>query len=347
MPDDPAKSGLSGRFRDTMKSKLLTLAMAVAVALTVSVGGAAAAEHVYSLSDEDSSDELPEEYDLTVIDPDEQLTDDQVDTALELAWQHDDVRAAFEESETYNITVQAAGLEDVTVIIDGNDDEASGVVVDLEAETVTDIHAGDQIHSAQSVESVSLDAQEVGNDTNVVHVSDTESDVVVTNSDNASATAIETQSADTTERSEDSGDDFTLADSSIEFVDEDSLLSDEEMTRVEELLVTDDSVDSHVGELVETDSDVTEWTATVSDVEDSVFVSNEDDIVDIELTHEDTEDAVSVLLDLEEMEIVEVVAVTTLDVSDSEAVDVTLGEDGDTITVDGDDFDGDDDQNDQ
>lgn len=332
-----------------MKSKLLTLAMAAAVALTVSVGGAAAAEHVHSLSDEDSSDELPEEYDLTVIDPDEQLTDEQVDTALELAWQHDDVRTAFEESDAFDVTVQAAGLEDVTVIIDGNDDEASGAVVDLEDETVTDVLAGDQIHSAQSVESVSLEEQEIGNDTNVVHASDTESDVFVTNSDNVSATAIETQSADITERSEDSGDDFTLpnhlADSSIDFLDEDSLLSEDETTRVEELLVTDDSVDSHVDELVETD--VTEWTATVSDVEDSVFVSNEDDIVDIELTHEDTEDAVSVLVNIEEMEIVEVVAVTTLDVSDSEAVDVTLGEDGDTITVDGDDFDSDDDQNDE
>jgi hypothetical protein len=266
-----------------MNTKLHTVVAAAVLALALSAGGVAAADHVYSHS-ADSADELPEEYDLTVIDPDDRLTDGQAEMALELAWSHDDIQEEFDESESYDVTVQATG-DDVTVVIEGESGEAASADLDLDSKTVKSVLPAEQIGTADESESIPI----------AVDGNETEVEVVV----------------------------LPLADASIEVVDENGVLTDGDDARLTDLLTRDIAVNDHVTDLLdhENESSVEEWTATVSEVDDSIFV-DDDDAVAVELSYHGTEDAVKAFVDLNDEEVIRVVPVRTLDATESVGIDI-------------------------
>lgn len=293
-----------------MNAKALTLAVAAILALTVSAGGVAATDNLYSLSDE-QSDELPDEYDLTVHDPDGVLTDELVDTAIALTWQHDDVQAAFDGSDSYEITVQATnGLDDVTVVIDGDGEEASGADVDLENETVTDALSGDQIRSADAVDTVDVTSENVSDDGTIAVSTQDDGETVTVSEDDIDVDVAPAH---------------PLADAEFDVVAEDGLLGDDEASLLEDLVSTDSDVDEHVTDLLDRENetvDVEEWTLTVSEYESDVFAPADEPIVEAELSYDGTDEAVSVYVNLEDGEVVNVVPVRTLDTSDVETIDL-------------------------
>lgn len=264
-----------------MNTKLHTVVAAAVLALALSAGGVAAADHVHSLS-ADSADELPAEYNLTVIDPDDRLTDGQAETALALAWSHDDVQEEFDESESYDVTVQATG-EEVTVVIKGDAGEAASADLDLDSETVKSVFPTEQIGTADESESIAIGID--GNETEV--------EVLV----------------------------LPLADASVEVVDENDVLTGDE-SRLTGLLASNAAVNDHVTDLLdrENESGVAEWTATVSEVGDSIFVDGEDAVA-VELSYDGTEDAVKAFVDLDDEEVTRVVPVQTLDATESVGID--------------------------
>ncbi|SDJ93561.1 hypothetical protein SAMN05216226_11259 [Halovenus aranensis] len=264
-----------------MNTKLHTVVAAAVLALALSAGGVAAADHVYSHS-ADSADELPEEYDLTVIDPDDRLTDGQAEMALELAWSHDDIQEEFDESESCDVTVQATG-EDVTVVIKGDAGEAASADLDLDSETVKSVLPTEQIGTADESKSIAIGVD--GNETEV--------EVLV----------------------------LPLADASVEVVDENDVLTGDE-SRLTGLLASNAAVNDHVTDLLdrENESGVAEWTATVSEVDDSIFVDGEDAVA-VELSYDGTEDAVKAFVDLDDEEVTRVVPVQTLDATESVGID--------------------------
>lgn len=287
-----------------MNTKLHAVVAAAALALTLSAGGIAAADHAHSLS-EDASDELPDEYDLTVIDPDDRLTGGEAERALALAWGHDDVQDAFTDSDTYDVTVQATD-DDVTVVIDGEDGEAAGVDLDLEAETITDVFSGDQIRSADAVDSRTLTDLEGENGTVSVEEGDNGTMTLSEDDIDMEVTSV-----------------HPLASAAIDVVDEDDVLSDDQRELLTNLVSSDSDMDEHVTDLLdhENETSVEEWTATVSEVDDSIFVDDENAVA-VELSYDGTADAVKAFVALDNEEVDRVVPVRTLDVTASVGIDI-------------------------
>jgi len=158
--DDAAAGPVAPPCKPMNTKTTLTLAIAAVLAGGFVAAGAAFAsptDDVSPANDDLTDDPLPDDYDIEVIDPDGQLTDADVDRALELAWGADDLREEFETSDAFEITVQATGgLDEVLVVIDGENGEAASADVDLESETVTSVLAGEQVHSAGAVETLTL-----------------------------------------------------------------------------------------------------------------------------------------------------------------------------------------------
>lgn len=308
-----------------MNTNGLTLAVAAVLALTVSAGGVAATDHVYSLSD-DTSDELPDEYDLTVVDPDDRLSDDQVETAIALAWQHDDVQAEFGESEAYDVTVQATdGLDDVTVVIEGDAGEVAGADVDLEEEAVTDVLSSDRVKSADATDTADLDGTTELDDGTVSITLQDDGGTIAFSEDEVDVDIVV----------------MSLVNAAIDVADEDGLLSDGETALLEDLVRNDTDVNRHVNDLLDRENETgdVEWTLTVREHEGDLFAPADEPVLEAELTYDGTADAVSVYVNLDDEEIVEVVPVRALDLTDAENVnideeDVTVVEDDEHETDD-------------
>lgn len=296
-----------------MNPKTVVIAVATVLALTASVGGVVATEYVHSFADDDTSEETPAEPTITVIDPDDLLTDELIETAIDLAWEEEDVQAAFEESEALAVTVDSTGgLDDVNVGIVGAPDEASAADVDLEMETVTNIVTGDRVSVPDRNDSTSAQERDQGLNQSDINVSvSTEGELVVALSElELTATGIHAYPVDEFESGTEDEMDviFTthLAAVDIEVVDRNELLDDAETTLLEELVVTDNTVDSHLEELPDEDTAVDGWTLTVSEPDDSEHMPDDEGDVAVEVTHQTADGVVSVLADLDDPKIIEV-----------------------------------------
>lgn len=125
-----------------MRTTLLALALAVA-AVAAGAGGAVAdgpSAH--------DTDVLPDDHVIDVVDPDDELAEADVTTAVETAWTDEDVRAAVDDAASLEFTVWAdpAGTvseTDVAVWITDRDEPAEATIadVDLGTGTVLDVRA--------------------------------------------------------------------------------------------------------------------------------------------------------------------------------------------------------------
>lgn len=175
-------------------TKTLTLAVAAVLASGVVVAGTAFAgaaadvspsDYDEQLTDDGSTDaQLPDDYALDVIDPDDKLSDDDVERAIELAWAAEDVRAEFESSDPAEITVQATGgLDEVLVVLHGENGEAASTDVDLEAGTVTDVLPSEQVSTADSHETVTVTEVTEAGSTITFETTDGDADVFTISTD--------------------------------------------------------------------------------------------------------------------------------------------------------------------
>lgn len=111
-----------------------------------------------------TTDELPNAGELEVFDPNDQLTNDDVHDAIELAVSNTTVAETVEEIESPNITVQATGdRTDVKVVIVDDNDGVSATV-DLQTKSVTRVI--DSVSTATESDSFSVSDHSSEGDTN-------------------------------------------------------------------------------------------------------------------------------------------------------------------------------------
>lgn len=122
---------------------------------------------------EPTADVLADDDELNVIDPDNQLTDDDVDDAITLAASNETVGKALEGTESLEITVQATGnLTDVMVVFVGDADNIAATV-DLQDDSITRIV--ESVSTAANTESVTVSAHAVDpGDTQTVQFTETD-----------------------------------------------------------------------------------------------------------------------------------------------------------------------------
>ena len=120
-----------------------------------------------------AADVLPDDYELDLIDPDDQLSDDDVDEAITLAANDEVVAETLDGTESLDITVQATGnLTDVTVVFVGDADSIAATV-DLQDERVTQVI--ERVSPASNAESLTVSAHTVeSGETHTVQFSETD-----------------------------------------------------------------------------------------------------------------------------------------------------------------------------
>ena len=319
----------------------IALAMAALLVGSVVVGGTALASPESDVS-QDNDQLTPDAYDLTVVDPDDRLTAEMADRAIELAWADEDVQGEFAESNSFDVTVQAlAGSETVDVVIVGEDGEAAGITVDLDSGDTSEFVPGENIAStthSESYEKTEIEADELETDeisldavNGTVDVSESAEAYDVHPTPQTDGGVIDVETASELAAPVDA-----FSDVEIEWIDEADLLTDAERDRLESLLLENDAVDEEIANLTAENGDAEQWTATVSEYTEDLFAPETDSVLAVDLSHDDTADAVTAFVDLDDGTVVNVVPVTTLDMTDSDSYDARITADsGDTIEMSG------------
>lgn len=150
------------------------LAFAVAALLAFGASGVVAASTTSPLATADASPTdaaQPDEYTVEVVDPDDQLSEREVENALLLAWTHDEVRSHF-DGESVHFQVEALG-DDRQVYVAPSEAAPPRVVadVDLDAEAVTGVEAIGRAMTADDAMTMQLSP---------VNATDLDGDVTVT-----------------------------------------------------------------------------------------------------------------------------------------------------------------------
>lgn len=128
---------------------------------------------------------------------------------------------------------------------------------------------------------------------------------------------------------------FQLADAEIELVDVTGDLDAETLEALEDQLRDDSAVNSEVNDLIQRDGDADDWTAIVYTTPGDSW-SDGDNVLQIELSHEATDDSVRVSVDLDDMEFLDVATVYGYDPDavDSSVVNVHSPDDEDGEVID-------------
>ncbi|MEA1931754.1 MAG: hypothetical protein U9O06_09425 [Euryarchaeota archaeon] len=115
-----------------------TATLAVLLLLAVVAGGVSAAPMTNPSTVASADTAQPAEYTIETVDPDDELTDRDVETARELAWANDSVRAAVDADTPVNFEVWAPNGDDdhVSVWVDQNGTTVAIADIDLDAESV-------------------------------------------------------------------------------------------------------------------------------------------------------------------------------------------------------------------
>lgn len=155
-----------------MKSnRSTTLTIAIAAVLVIFAGGAivagaafvGASDEVSTTNGTESTSEngtAPDDYELDVVDPDDRLSDDDVDRAIALGWTNESVREHVETNASFEITVQATGsIEEVGVVFDDGE-AAVSATIDLTTESVTRVLSPEQVMTADDLETVDVDVND-------------------------------------------------------------------------------------------------------------------------------------------------------------------------------------------
>ena len=152
-----------------MRYNALTLAVVALIAIGAS--GVVAAGMDAPAADSESAEVLPANHTVDVVNPDE-VSDGEVDQALETAWANDDVQSYFADRTAIHFDVWASELDDGIVHVkiapaDTPDETRAIADVDLDQETVTSI---DEPVTLNASNSMSIDTS----DNNTVSIDDTE-----------------------------------------------------------------------------------------------------------------------------------------------------------------------------
>ncbi|WP_135663816.1 hypothetical protein [Halorhabdus rudnickae] len=142
-----------------MRSKLLALALAAALAVTA--GGVVAAD---AGSGEQSAAQYPDDYGVEVTDPEDVLSDGDVDRAIEMAWGNETFHSHFETDEYVHFDVWVLGPDEPVHVSAGPSSNASDdrvdATVDLDSGVVKDIEEPITV-TASEMKTVELDGYEI------------------------------------------------------------------------------------------------------------------------------------------------------------------------------------------
>ena len=119
-----------------MRYTTATLAVLALVALVA--GGVSAAPMTNPSTAPSADVAQPAEYNIDTVDPDDKLTNQDIETARELAWANDSVRAAVDVDSPVQFDVWAPNGEDdhVSVWVEQNETTVAIADIDLDAESV-------------------------------------------------------------------------------------------------------------------------------------------------------------------------------------------------------------------
>lgn len=145
-----------------MRTRLTVLA--VAALLTLGTGSVVAASMDDPTADDESAEVLPANHSVDVLEPDEIDADD-VDRALEAAWENETVRAAVEDDSAVHFEVWGSAFDDEEVVVDVAPGATPGETrivaeVDLDEDRVTSVDEPVTLNVTQST-SVDLDGEDV------------------------------------------------------------------------------------------------------------------------------------------------------------------------------------------
>ena len=115
-----------------------TQTLAVLMLLAVVAGGVSAAPTTHPSTATSADVAQPANYTVDTVDPDDELTDRDVETARELAWANDTVRAAVDADTPVEFEVWAPSSDEdhVSVWVDQNGTTVAVADIDLAAESV-------------------------------------------------------------------------------------------------------------------------------------------------------------------------------------------------------------------
>ena len=115
-----------------------TQTLAVLMLLAVVAGGVSAAPTTHPSTATSADVAQPANYTVDTVDPDDELTDRDVETARELAWANDSVRAAVDADTPVEFEVWAPSSDEdhVSVWVDQNGTTVAVADIDLAAESV-------------------------------------------------------------------------------------------------------------------------------------------------------------------------------------------------------------------
>lgn len=269
-----------------MQQKLF--ALVIIAILAVSAGYIAAADNASLPEEVEPSESLVDDIDdveRDVIDPDDQLTDEDVEHVIDLTWNENAVRDTFEESEPRAITVQATGdLDEVEIAFVGENKESVAAVVDLKTETVVRVVPTEFIVPGEGVKVFDLPDDEKDSAEGITDLIESE---------------------------------LLLPAAEVTIVDDDGLLSDDEATLVETLLMESQEVDSHLKMIDQDGPDSGEWLFKTAEFNGSV-IESDDRSVRVTITYDGIEPGVQVLVNLDEQAVESVVSVYPGDDLDSD-----------------------------
>jgi len=273
----------------------------------------------------------PDDDELDVYDPDDQLTADDIDDAIELSLSDETVAETVTGTDSPEITVQATGdRTDVTVVFAGESDGVSAIV-DLQDGGVTQIV--ESVSPAANAESfnVSVRPVERGDDV-TVHFGESNATTV---GEPLEVHEIEAHEIEEVEDGDavvfDATPDAYLAAAETQLIDEDDVLTPEEASLVEKLVTESDQVNGEVGP-VDAGS---EWRLEVSPYEDDFWLDTDDRVVVVEISQPDENPIAQAFVNLEEDVVERTIPVSHIDSSEIEretGVDIDLGADGDVDT---------------
>lgn len=301
------------------------LAVVLAVALVGVLGGGAVA----STTQAEPPDEQDTEFDREVIDPDDQLSGNDVDRAVELALNNDEIQRVVDDAEDVEVTVQALGdRTDVKVVFAG-EEEGISATVDLEAERATGVV--ENVEEAGAAEMIPLPETGIPDDgridlqiddaTTITETESTQTDVWELPGSGDGEITRYTTSPET-----------DLGDAQTRLIDENEALSPDERALVERLVTESNPVNGEIGP-VDGDS---EWDLTVSQYEDDFWVDTDDEVVRVELSRSGTDPVAAALVNLDQERVEEVVPIEYVDTGNAETIDI----DSEDVTLHTDDEDG-------
>ncbi|WP_336000214.1 hypothetical protein [Halorientalis halophila] len=136
-----------------MRRNALTLAIVALVALSAT--GVVAASMTAPTADTPSAAASPANQTIDVVNP-EEVSDEEVDQAVDIAWANDEVQSYFDDDAAVHFEVWASELKDGIVHVDvapqdAPDETRVTATVDLDAETVTDVSEPVKLNASSAI----------------------------------------------------------------------------------------------------------------------------------------------------------------------------------------------------